>query len=270
MTKFIGQEKLVQDLTSFTLQTLPHTLLLTGPSGCGKHTLVNSVIAPYYKLQVLDITDRISLETIDTIYTAPTTMFYTIDLTKTTEKEQNILLKLIEEPRDNCYLILFCSNVHNLLPTIKNRCIEYRFKPYSFKELLSFNKNVNEKIVENICETPGDVLLINTQNLESLQNLCKKIIYNMKQANYSNAMSIVDKLNYSDEYDKYSLDLFMKVLLFQIVEEYANKNVDKLFTMYNIVSQIQKKLQFGTVNKKYVIINLISKLWSYEHGFTNT
>ena len=91
----------------------------------------------------------------------------------------------------------------------------------------------------------------------------------MKQANYSNAMSIVDKLNYSDEYDKYNLDLFIKVLLFQIVEEYVNKNADKLFNMYNIVLQIQKKLQFGTVNKKYVIINLISKLWSCEHGFTN-
>ena len=36
----IGQQELVNKFNSYTLETLPHTILLLGDRGCGKHLLV--------------------------------------------------------------------------------------------------------------------------------------------------------------------------------------------------------------------------------------
>lgn len=53
----------------------------------------------------------------------------------------NAILKILEEPNNNCYLILTCGNFAQTLPTIKSRCQIHKIKNLSFNEFKdSFNK----------------------------------------------------------------------------------------------------------------------------------
>lgn len=46
----------------------------------------------------------------------------------------NAILKILEEPNNNCYLILTCGNYAQILPTIKSRCQIHKIKNLSFTE----------------------------------------------------------------------------------------------------------------------------------------
>lgn len=51
------------------------------------------------------------------------------------EEGQNALLKTIEEPGLNTYLVLLTSNRSKILPTILSRCSEVKFNPLSCREI---------------------------------------------------------------------------------------------------------------------------------------
>ena len=53
-------------------------------------------------------------------------------------KEGNKLLKLIEEPTDNTYLILVANEQNKILNTILSRCQLMKFMPYSLQELENY------------------------------------------------------------------------------------------------------------------------------------
>lgn len=46
----------------------------------------------------------------------------------------NALLKTLEEPNKNCYLILICDSVAKLLPTIKSRCQIHKIADFDFEK----------------------------------------------------------------------------------------------------------------------------------------
>src|SRR6187399_3031648 len=50
----------------------------------------------------------------------------------------NALLKALEEPPDNSYIILITDKLHALLPTIRSRCQPYAFTPLSLEDLRKF------------------------------------------------------------------------------------------------------------------------------------
>ena len=59
---------------------------------------------------------------------------YIIDSSTISIKEQNIILKFVEEPLKNSYIIILKNS--KLLPTILNRCQKWKFEAYSKEELL--------------------------------------------------------------------------------------------------------------------------------------
>ena len=133
----VGQDKLVAKLKSYSLTTLPHTIMLLGDSGCGKHTLVKE-LAEYLGLDVIDISNTISLDAILEINSRPIPTIYTIDCSLITERHQNIILKFLEEPSQYAYIFLLCTSKSMLLPTIINRCMIYEFEPYTRDVLSQF------------------------------------------------------------------------------------------------------------------------------------
>ena len=57
----------------------------------------------------------------------------------------NSILKILEEPIHNRYILLICSNKNRLLPTIISRCIVFNIKPF---EEADFNLINSEKLFE--------------------------------------------------------------------------------------------------------------------------
>ena len=90
ITKIIG---IIKIINNYNIDNLPHSIILCGKEGCGKHIL-GQYISDKFNLNVLDITDNLSEELINNIYRNSTPRLYQVDLRKITEKDQNILLKL--------------------------------------------------------------------------------------------------------------------------------------------------------------------------------
>ena len=126
----IGQINLQKMLYKHSFYELPQTILFLGKRGCGKHTLA-SELAAHYQKQLVDMTDNISLDYIEDIYTRSIQCIYLVDLSQISIREQNVLLKFIEEPVKDSHIILLCTSDEMVIPTVLNRCVIYEFERYS-------------------------------------------------------------------------------------------------------------------------------------------
>ena len=254
----IGQDKLVAKLKSYSITTLPHSILLVGESGCGKHTLAKE-LADYFNVDLIDMSESISLDAINEISDSSTPTFYLIDCSVITDRHQNIILKFLEEPSMYAYLILLCANKSMILQTVANRCVSFEFEPYT-RNILSQFVNGDEHVLD-VCTTPGQVLSLHAGDLAELEKLCVTIITKIDKANYSNTLSIVQKINLKDEFDKFDIQVFFNVLLKSINSVLVEKYDERLFKMYNLVAGYQKRLRDTRLNKELFLENFLTNLW---------
>lgn len=261
----IGQEALQKELFSYTLSQTPKTIMFLGEYGCGKHTLV-SEFSKHLGLPLVDITDNISLELLESIQMSSLLSMYLINLDNITEQAQNIVLKFIEEPSDTAYVVLLSSNENRVLPTVLNRCYKLKFTKYSKDELIKITGTDISDDVLQICATPGQIRLLQNQ-YGALIGLCKTIVTKLSKASFSNALSIVDKINYKDEYDKFDLDIFLKVLMQELYKSYLGGN-NQAIKLYNIVCSESQKLIDFRLNKEIFMQHLITLLWKETRGET--
>ena len=255
----IGQDRLVAKLKSYSIATLPHSILLLGDSGCGKHTFVKE-LADVFCVSIVDITDSISLDAITEISNRPIPTFYLIDCSEITERHQNIILKFLEEPLQYVYVFLLCTNESLLLPTILNRCVKFKFEPYSREVLKQFLNGQNEKLLD-VCTTPGQLLSIHANDLDELKKLCDTIVTRIGKANYPNTLSIVRKINLKDEFDKFDIEIFFNVLLLTIYNKVLSG--ENLLNLYNLVLDYKKRLRDSRLNKELLLENFLTTLWEF-------
>ena len=260
----IGQEALQKELFSQSLQYSRKTILFLGEYGCGKHTLVKE-LANHFGLDLYDITDSISAETLEEIRFRSVPAFYLVDLDKLNERSQNVLLKCIEEPSDTAYMLLISSNKNYVLDTILNRCLIYTFSAYSKEELVSITGcDISDELLD-VCTTPGQIK-ISSGNFDKLKNLCLTIVNKLDKASLSNALSIANKINYKDEYDKFDLSVFLKVLMKELYSSYIESDDAKSRMLYNIVSEQSQRLLDVRLNKEIFVQHLIVTMWKAVKG----
>lgn len=259
----IGQEALIAKLKSYSIATLPHTMLFVGESGCGKHTLVKE-LTDYFNIDAIDISDVISLDTINDIFEKTVATFYIIDSSKIDEKKQNIILKFLEEPPVYAYIIVLCENKSMILQTVANRCIDFEFEPYTKTQLRQFMTEDDEHILD-VCSTPGQVKSLHSGDLKELESLCEKIVTKLNIANFANTLKITNKINLKDEYDKFDIKVFFNMLLITIKNEYAKNHDNKTYLMYNLVSEYKKRLRDSRLNLEMFMNNFLTTLWEFAN-----
>ena len=64
MCQIIGQDRLRTIIDNYSIQTLPKTLMLLGPDGCGKHTFAK-YISNRFSLDYLEISDNLTSTDLD-------------------------------------------------------------------------------------------------------------------------------------------------------------------------------------------------------------
>ena len=62
----------------------------------------------------------------------------------------NALLKILEEPKRDTYIILITHHLSKLLPTIRSRCIKFKFSNQTFDQFNEIIFNQDESIDKNI------------------------------------------------------------------------------------------------------------------------
>lgn len=258
----VGQKNLLNKINIFNLDTFPRSSLLIAEKGMGKHTLVQHIKENILKIPLLDITKNISNEIIDQIYRNPNPYIYLINLSDITEKEQNILLKFIEEPLNNSFIILLAENQNLVLETVFNRCVIFEFENYSKNELKTFvSDNENVDLMLSLINSPGKLLLTNTQNIKEILSTCEKIVTKLGQANYANVLSITNKINFKDSFDKFDFDVFMNSLNYFLFSTYLTTNDNRILKMYELTRDQRKLLIDKRLNKEIFFNNYITKLW---------
>ena len=258
----IGQKNLINKLNTYDIDSFPHSVILLGEEGSGKHLICNYIKDNIVKLPLLDITENISDEYINMIYRNPNPSIYVVDIEKMTEKEQNILLKFIEEPLKTAFIILLCENRNALLNTVYNRCVVFEMDLYTKEELNEFVTNDEDReLILSVLRTPGKILNTNLSNIRAIYDLCDKMIDKINIANFSNTLTIKDKINYKDEYNKFDLNVFFDMLIYTLYNKYLNESNKKILNMYLLTVEARKRLIDKRINKEIFVQNFLTKLW---------
>lgn len=245
----IGQKNLIKTIDSF--ERLPHSLLLVGERGSEEEEIV-SYIYKKFNLINFDLTEIISKELIDQIYQSHTMSLYTVNLSKVPLNKQNELLKFYEEPSPYAYIVLFTENESTVLETILTRSYKLKMDLYTEEDLLQYKPAINPLALK-ICSTPGQLDIVSYTDVQKLYGLCNALVDSISTASYANTLSVAEKLNYADQYDKYDLYLFLKMMRYVLLE---NSN----FILYKKILEIDKVI-WQMNNKKLQIECLLTEMW---------
>lgn len=254
----VGQKVLLETIDRlFQEKKFPRTLLLEGEYGCGKHTIAN-MISNKLGISLIDISDKLTLETIEQIMLSPLPFVYLIDSSDMTIKEQNIILKFLEEPLKNAYIVLLCESKQRLLPTVLNRCYCLTFESYSIDELRTFLETDNQLVLK-YATTPGRVIQLQNLDLDSMVDLSNKIFLKITLANYSNVLTIPDKLCFSKEPDgKLDFKTFSYILINIASELYSQNQL--CFNAYKLTDEFYNNLSISNINKKQLFEHFLVEL----------
>ena len=263
----IGQERLIKIFENYTLATLPKTCLFIGDKGCGKRTLAMK-IADDFHFQLVLVDSKITPEEIIDYMQKPVYTLFFIDLMLFTEKQQNQFLKFIEEPGQYNYIILSTTSTAGILPTIVNRCVRFTFDPYTQEQLKFFDwlNPVEDPIAYCICKTPGEITDINMKNVRPLYDLCKTIVNSMRIVPYANLMKVATKINYKEDYDKFTFRYFFKMLNFVALDEFKTNNNQDAFIVYLETLKAERDFaEARSLNKESYVYSFLNRLWEATH-----
>lgn len=267
----VGQDYIINYIKSKKRDTFPRSLILLGEYGCGKKT-VASLIADHLKLQSVDITKELNFEFITSLYQKPEPYLYIIDGSKITIKEQNVILKFVEEPLKNAFILILAESSNQLLKTVYNRCQVLTFVPYLRETLQQFT---SDELVLKIARTPGQVTELSSNDLRGMIELAEKIVTRIGVANLPNVLTISEKLAYKDEKDKFPVNIFSKVLIYAIkqellgtsvIDENTSKLNSKLFNLYKLILEWDRKRRAPTISQKFLFENYLVKFHEVMRG----
>jgi len=148
----IGNKNIKEALSSYLKQkTLPH-LLLHGPSGTGKTSIINSyarqAYKDYYNMMVLQInaSEERGIEIIRNkvknfviskcIYKVqPFKLVILDEADSMTFSAQSMLRRIIEDYTENARFCLICNKVKNIDMAIQSRCTQFKFSNLSKEDM---------------------------------------------------------------------------------------------------------------------------------------
>ena len=261
----IGQVRIQNTIQEFIdTKSLPRTILLEGEYGCGKHTLVKET-SDKLGLEVIDITDSLTLDTLQDISMRPNPYVYLIDAVGLSIREQNVILKFLEEPLKNSYIFVLCESKYKLIPTVKNRCYCLSFEQYSQEELKSF---VDFQIIPEILEfanTPGRLFSMMNAPVDKMISFIDSIFLKIHAASFSNILKIPAKCYYKESVDGlFEFDLFSYILLKQSVKLYRAGSIP--YNVYVLVSEFYNDCGIAHINKQQLFEHFIVDLKCLYEG----
>lgn len=256
-------EKIQDIIDKIDYRLLPHSNLIIGKSGSGKHSLVYG-IASRFNLEVFDITDKINLDSLNELYLISELHICLINSDEITVKEQNILLKFIEEPRPNQFIYLLSSNENNLLETVKNRSIITRISEYSKEELKEFS---DDSLLVNLFDTPGKIKKAQQFKIQELLDYQNKMIEFAGKANFSNFLSIRTKLKESFPGIENNLDIFCELFRYVLISRIKSENDTYIIELYRCLDYFEKQLNIPKINKDDLFTNFLIEFKRISNGY---
>lgn len=234
-------------------------MILVGEKGGGKHSLCK-YFSERVHYEIEDITETVSFELIEEIYTRVFPKIYIIDISCFALNKQNVILKFLEEPLKNAYIILLAPTLNNVLDTVINRCIVLELAPYTVETLEQFvttDKNVD--ILLTLAKTPWQVMEYQQYDYFGIYQFAYKLLDKIGIANIGNILfNLEGYIAFKDEKDKYNFNIVVKALYAVAMQmakdnkEFTTKKAFRLTRQLYLDSQNQS-LNKETLFEKYLI-----------------
>ncbi len=152
-----------------------------------------------------------------------------------TPKAQNRLLKTLEEPTKNTFIILLSENIENFLDTVKSRCVIYRIN--------SGDAIIDNQVLE-MAETVVEMLQ-GEEYFHEIKKLTEKIL---KEKDKKAVAELLDGME--SIYRNYLFDLSKSSKLYR---------KEDVFKYIRYIEEAKKDLRFN-VSPSYAFKNLIIKI----------
>ncbi len=170
LDEIVGNEDLVEVLKSQLSgkKPLPRSILLHGPTGCGKTTIArivaNELGVKGSDLKEIDSADFRGVDTIRDIrkqsaykpLEGPYRVWILDECHKLTGDAMSALLKALEDTPKHIYYILCTTDPQKLLPTIRGRCSQLQVKPLTDREMKILLRRVVKAEDESIAKEVYD------------------------------------------------------------------------------------------------------------------
>ena len=256
----IGQDKLLNKINKLTLDTLPHTIMLCGELGSGRHLIVNYV-AEKFNLTTINISDKLTYETIEEITLKVEPNIYIIEASGLTNKNENAILKFLEEPLKNAFIFIITETKWDLIETIRNRCHIWQMATYSSEIIESFINKESEfaSLLLSICKTPGDVIAMQSYPIKNMIVLADKIFDKIGIANYANILTLSKQIAFKNEKDKFDFHLFTRLLVY-VAKQRVYKNTLNCFSQYTCTLEFVNKSKIKHIAKQELFENFLLNL----------
>ena len=262
----IGQLKTISKLTSLK-ENFPNYVILLGEEGSGRHTLTHFISKNFlHNYPVEEITDKIDLDIINEMYVRSSPCIYLMDFSLIDERKQNMLLKILESDLDGKYFIIIAENQNQIISTILNRVsVKINMEKYSKEELSQFilteENQLNKEAILKVCSTPGQILKLNYFSFSDVLDLCKKFVSKVSKAAFFNTLTIADKLNYKDEYNKFDFNIFLNALTLTMYEHFKETNDKNMLKLFDSTIELKEKLSYNKiVNKRILFENYLTNI----------
>ena len=215
-------------------ETNKHSLLITGTVGSGKTHLAKRYAEMLHIRDMKIVSPKVSelKEVIAECLLRSSKLVLIIEnLDLGVSAASYAILKFLEEPKDNIYIVVTCRNINNIPDTIVSRTVCVNVNPptehdltiYATSKNLSGYEFVKDKLVWKCARTLNDVdniLLLDVNQVQYFENLKNIIRFNDTVSN------IMWKLQHYDGDDKKETPLELTIRC--LMESYNSKHINEV------------------------------------------
>ena len=198
-----------------------------------------------------------------------------------TTSASNSLLKVLEEPAPNNFLILVTENSQNLLPTIASRCQNIRLPDPDFDDVEQWlvQQGLNQQEIDAIKATDRAPLLglrnARSSVLFESQKFLEKVIQTLIGTSNEDAVTLAEqglKLGENEclyELHQLASDLIRMNLTRKSQSKYRKANLlevagridpRSLFSIYDLIGQLRQQIREGALDKTLAIEDVLLAL----------
>lgn len=180
---------------------------------------------------------------------------------KMTIEAQNALLKILEEPPDNTYIVLSSCNIDKLLSTIKSRALTVDIKPPSKQEAVDYftGKGYDDNQI-NLAVSLTSGFYSEIQNyLEDEDQEAFTLAKTILTSKLFDKLVIVDALSKDKQLLTKTLDAVEKTLMYALYKTNVEEKQVKLLQNARLTIEAKKNAE-QNVNSKLLLTNLFAQM----------